>query len=83
KSTITLSFQFSVNPTNLPLLHKYVGAKYYETVVLPNIQSATRDIVAKYGSAEAFTKELQKIEETISLDTTNVILNKISPPGLD
>lgn len=83
KSTITLSFQFSVNPTNLPLLHKYVGPKYYETVVLPNIESATRDIVAKYGSAEAFTKELQKIEETISLDTTNVILNKISPPGLD
>ena len=82
KSKVTLSFQFVVYPFNLPYLHKFIGPNYYESVVLPIIESTARTAVAKYTSAEAFTQEITNIIQTISLDTTNVILEKIAPTGL-
>lgn len=83
KSTMTLSFQFNVYPYNLPLLYKHVGADYFEKIVLPMIESSAREAVAKYGSADAFTKEIQQINQTISLDTSKIILDKISPDGIN
>jgi regulator of protease activity HflC (stomatin/prohibitin superfamily) len=82
KSKMTISFQYSIYPFNLPLLHKFVGPDYYTKVILPMIESAARDSVSKYSSVDAFTKDIQTIAETISLDTTNIILQKITPPGL-
>jgi regulator of protease activity HflC (stomatin/prohibitin superfamily) len=82
KSKMTLSFQFVIYPFNLPLLHKYVGSTYYEKIILPMIESSARESVAKYSSTDAFTKDIQQISQTISLDTTNVILKKITPTGL-
>lgn len=81
KSKVTLSFQFVVYPFNLPFLHKFIGPNYYEAVVLPIIESTARAAVAKYTSAEAFTQEITNIVQTISLDTTNLILEKIAPTG--
>ncbi len=82
KSKMTLSFQYVIYPFNLPLLHKFVGPDYYEKVILPIIESSARESVAQYSSVDAFTKDIQKISQTISLDTTNVILKKITPTGL-
>lgn len=82
KSKMTLSFQFVIYPFNLPILHKYVGSNYYESIILPIIESSARESVAQYSSVDAFTKDIQKISQTISLDTTNVILKKITPTGL-
>ncbi|MEY3672846.1 MAG: hypothetical protein RI904_2503 [Pseudomonadota bacterium] len=82
KSKMTLSFQYVIYPFNLPLLHKYVGPTYYEKIILPMIESSARESVAQYSSVDAFTKDIQKISQTISFDTTNVILKKIAPTGL-
>ena len=82
KSKMTISFQFNAYPYNLPLLHKFVGPDYFEKIVLPIIESSTRESVAKYTSADAFTNDIKKINQTISLDTTNLILKRITPTGL-
>ena len=82
KSKMTISFQFNIYPFNLPLLHKYIGPDYYEKIILPIIEASARDSVAKYSSIDAFTKDIKNISQTISLDTTNIILNKITPTGL-
>ncbi len=82
KSKMTISFQFNAYPYNLPLLHKYVGPDYYEKIILPIIESATREAVAKYSAADAFTNDINKINQTISLDTTSLILKRITPTGL-
>ena len=82
KSKMTLSFQYVIYPYNLPLLHKYIGPDYYEKIILPIIESSARESVAKYSSVDAFTKDIQQISQTITLDTTNVILKKITPTGL-
>lgn len=82
KSKMTISFQYNAYPYNLPLLHKFVGPDYYEKIVLPLIESSTRDAVAKYSAEDAFTKDIQKISQTISLDTSNLILKRIAPTGL-
>ena len=82
KSKMTISFQFTVYPFNLPLLHKYVGPNYYEKIILPMIESSARESVVNYSSVDAFTKDIKKVTQTISLDTGNMILNKINPTGL-
>lgn len=82
KSKMTISFQYVAYPFNLPLLHKYVGPDYYEKIILPIIEAQSRESVAQYSSVDAFTKDIQKISQTISLDTSDVILKKITPIGL-
>lgn len=82
KSRMTISFQYVAYPYNLPLLHKYVGPDYYEKIILPIIEAQSRESVAQYTSVDAFTKDIQKISQTISLDTSDVILKKITPIGL-
>lgn len=82
KSKVTLSFQFLAYPFNLPLLHKYIGPDYYHKVILPIIEAAARDAVAKYSADEAFTNDIKKISQTITLDTTRIILDRITPTGL-
>jgi prohibitin 1 len=82
KSKMTISFQYTVYPFNLALLHKYVGPNYYEKIILPMIESSARESVVNYSSVDAFTKDIKKVTQTISLDTSNMILNKINPTGL-
>ncbi|MBZ1350827.1 prohibitin family protein [Alcaligenaceae bacterium LF4-65] len=82
KSKMTISFQYVAYPFNLPLLHKFVGPDYYEKTILPIIEAQARESVAQYSSVDAFTKDIQKISQTISLDTSDVILKKITPIGL-
>ncbi len=82
KSKMTISFQYTVYPFNLGLLHKYIGPDYYEKIILPMIESAARESVVNYSSVDAFTKDIKKVTQTISLDTSNMILSKINPTGL-
>lgn len=82
KSKMTISFQYTVYAFNLPLLHKHVGPDYYEKIILPMIEAAARESVVNYSSVDAFTTDIKKVSQTISLDTSNMILNKINPPGL-
>ena len=82
KSKMTISFQYSVYPYNLPLLHKFIGPDYLKTIIEPIIESSAREAVAKYSAADAFTTDIGKLNQTISLDTSNLILKRIAPTGL-
>ena len=83
KSKVALTFQFEVNRSTLPLLHRYVGPSYIDTVVIPEVTNITREMFGKLSSASAFTLEINKIVRDIALNSDNVIINKLSPPGVD
>ena len=83
KSQVKVSFQFQINKYALPLLHKYVGKEYIEKIILPEVTGKARIMFADVTSQEAFTKQLQTVVNEIAIMSDQVILEKLSPPGLD
>ena len=82
KSKVSVTFQFEVNRLTVPLLHKYVGPKYVETVVIPEVTSITREMFGRLTSNQAFTVGINQVVRDIAINADQVIVNKLSPPGL-
>ncbi len=82
KSKVSLTFQFEVNRLTLPLLHKYVGPKYVDTVVIPEVTSITREMFGRLSSNQAFTVGISQVVRDIAINADQVIVSKLSPPGL-
>ena len=83
RSDIKVSFQFQVNKYGLPMLHKFAGPEYVETLILPEVTGKTRVMFAELTSQEAFTKQLENVVSEIAIMSDQVILEKLGPPGLD
>jgi regulator of protease activity HflC (stomatin/prohibitin superfamily) len=83
KTKVTVAFQFEINAATLPLLHKYIGPAYLETIIIPFIVSSTREKVAKFESGMAFTSDIRKIVDDISLNANDLLVEKINPPGIE
>jgi len=82
RSKVTVTFQFEVNPYTLPLLHKYVGPKYIDTMVVPEVTSITREMFGRLSSSQAFTSGINQVVRDIAISADRVIIDKLSPPGL-
>ncbi|MDO8692605.1 MAG: prohibitin family protein [Sheuella sp.] len=82
KSKLKLSFQYSANEQTLPMLHRYLGADYLEKYILPELTASVREVFGKLNSNEAFTTDLRKVAQDISLSTDNFLINNLSPAGL-
>ncbi len=82
KSKVKISFQYEINRLTLPMLHKYVGPEYLETMVVPEVTSITREMFAKLTSSQAFTSGINQMVNEIAINADRVIIDKISPPGL-
>lgn len=82
KSKVKISFQYEINRLTLPMLHKYVGPEYLETMVVPEVTSITREMFAKLTSSQAYTSGINQMVNEIAINADRVIIDKISPPGL-
>jgi regulator of protease activity HflC (stomatin/prohibitin superfamily) len=83
KTKLTLSFQYSANEQTLPLLERYVGKDYLHTYILPELTSNIRAAFGKLNSHEAFTTDLKKVSDAISIGADNFLIDKLSPAGLN
>jgi regulator of protease activity HflC (stomatin/prohibitin superfamily) len=83
KSTVKVSFQYQINQLTLPLLHKFVGPDFFAKIILPAVTSKTRVMFANVASHEAFTKKIEMVTNEIAITSDQIILDKLSPPGLD
>lgn len=81
-SKVKVSFQFEVNRTTLPLLHRHIGPDYLNKIVIPEVTSITRQIIGNMTSSEAFTQGITQFVKDIAINADQVILDKINPPGL-
>lgn len=82
KSKLKLSFQYSANEQTLPLLHRYIGNDYLDKYILPELTASVREVFGKLSSNQAFTSDLRKVAQDISLSTDNFLINNLSPAGL-
>ncbi len=82
RSKVAVTFQFEVNPYTLPLLHKYVGPQYIDTLVVPEVTSITREMFGRLSSSQAFTSGINQVVKDIAINADRVIIDKLSPPGL-
>ena len=82
RSKVAVTFQFEVNPYTLPLLHKFVGPQYVDTLVVPEVTSITREMFGRLGSSQAFTSGINQVIKDIAINADRVIIDKLSPPGL-
>jgi regulator of protease activity HflC (stomatin/prohibitin superfamily) len=51
---IDVSIRFRLEANKLPLLHTNVGPEYYMMVIQPVLRNATRDVISRYESLDAF-----------------------------
>lgn len=79
---VKVGFQFELNPLTVPMLHKYVGEGYLQTLIVPQIISMARKQVAQFSSKMAYTADISTVAEEIAITADNVIIDKLSPPGL-
>jgi regulator of protease activity HflC (stomatin/prohibitin superfamily) len=83
KTKVTVAYQYEINAMTLPLLHKYVGQNYLETIIEPFIISSTREKVAQFDSSMAFTADMRKIINDIAITANTVLVEKVNPPGIE
>ncbi|PHY06356.1 MAG: hypothetical protein CK528_09470 [Alcaligenaceae bacterium] len=83
KSTITISYQYSVNRQTIPLLHKFVGEDYLEKLIIPEVSASTREIFATVPYQQAFTSGLGAALRSVAIDIEKDLMEKMSPGGLD
>jgi regulator of protease activity HflC (stomatin/prohibitin superfamily) len=81
KSIVTLAFQYEINRDTAPLLHRYVGEKYLDKVIIPTVVSTARGQISSFSSEKAFSDEIFKLGKEITVQADTGIINNISPPG--
>lgn len=59
---VSIRFQLLHNP--IGVMHKFIGPRYFETVVSPEIGSQTREVISQYTAQEVYTSR-EAIQEKI------------------
>jgi len=62
---VDLDFIFSLNPDSVLEIHKNIGKRYSDIVILPELRSSIRAIVGEYTSKELYLMEIDQIQELI------------------
>ncbi len=81
ETQVTVAFQYEINRLTVPLLHKYAGADFLKKIIVPQVISAIREMVAKHSSKEVFTDEIQGVIKRIAIVADDSIIDQLSPPG--
>lgn len=86
---VEISIRFHPNVNTLGLLHKYLGPDYVRTVILPEIASTTRDVIALYEIDSLYSDKRVEIQRRISdialseLNRKNTLNNNEPPPNFN
>jgi prohibitin 1 len=65
-ATVDISLLFSLMPAGAPGMYKEYGTNWVDKIVLPNLRSATRDVIANYKSEDLYSKSRTTIASDIS-----------------
>ena len=61
---ITIRYQLSVN--SVGVLHQFIGPQYLDTLLIPEIGSVARSVIANYTAQQVYSTERQLIQEKIA-----------------
>jgi len=73
---IDLSYRYKPINSKIGYLHEEIGKNYVESIIQPEIRSATREIIGKYLPEELYSTKREAIQEEIETITKNGIASK-------
>lgn len=66
---IDLSLRYSLYPNKVASMHNKIGKDYEKAIVIPEIRSATREVIGKYSPEELYSSKREAIQLEIASKT--------------
>jgi regulator of protease activity HflC (stomatin/prohibitin superfamily) len=73
---VELSYRFYPTAEQIGYLHNEIGSGYLETIIKPEIRSATREVIGKYLPEELYSSKREAIQDEIFQRTKDEISKK-------
>jgi len=80
---VDLSYRYMPDPQKLGYLHDQIGPDYLNRIIIPEIRSATREVIGQYLPEELYSTKREAIQDEIfnetktSIEKKNIILDAI------
>ncbi len=78
---VDINVVFHPNPFTLPYLHKYLGPKYADTVLLPVVGFETRNMFATFSPRTGLTEQRREVAQQIQDAVNRRLLQRFNPQG--
>ena len=75
---IDLSLRYRPTPEELGFLHDRIGTGYLESIIMPEIRSATREVIGKYNEEELYSSKREAIQIEIFERTAEELKKSIN-----
>jgi prohibitin 2 len=76
--TAEITIRYQLNFPSVAVLHQFIGPGYLNTVLIPEIGSVARAIIAKYTAQEVYSNERQRIQSEIAQASTESLANDLN-----
>lgn len=63
--TAQITIRYQLNFNSVAVLHEFIGPAYLNTVLIPEIGSVTRAVIAKYKAEDVYSTKRQQIQDEI------------------
>ena len=73
---VDLSYRFQPIPSKIGLIHDQIGPTYQSKIVIPEIRSATREVIGKYLPEELYSTKREAIQDEIFQRTLKAVSEK-------
>jgi regulator of protease activity HflC (stomatin/prohibitin superfamily) len=73
---VELSYRFNPLAEEIGFLHDAIGTDYLERIIIPEIRSATREVIGKYLPEELYSSKREAIQDEIFARTEEEISQK-------
>lgn len=70
---VDLSYRYRLEPSRIGYLHEEIGPDYQQTIIIPEIRAATREVIGKYLPEELYSSKREAIQDEIYQRTKNSI----------
>lgn len=74
--TIELTYRYKPNDEMIGYLHDSIGVSYHDRIIVPEIRSATREVIGKYLPDELYSSKREVIQDEIFNRTAEAISRK-------
>ena len=74
--SVDLTLRYSPQMDKIGYLHDQVGQNYEQTIIIPEIRSATREVVGKYAPEELYSGKREVIQKEITERTEKGLAEK-------
>lgn len=71
-----ISYRYSPDPERIGYLHNEIGQSYLETIIIPEIRSATREVIGEYLPEELYSTKREVIQDEIYERTKRALSEK-------